>query len=435
MIAPGSRIAVVGGGVSGLVAARELWEAGHDVSLFEAADYAGGHTNTVEVETDSGTWHVDTGFIVYNDRNYPHFEAMLKRLGVASQPTKMSFSVSDATGGFEWAAHPRGLFARRANLFDPRFHRMLGDLVRFNREIRALVGLRGEGPSLKQFLKEGGFSDYFVERLLIPQVAAVWSADPAQMESFPASFLAEFFNNHGSLQLTGRPRWRTISGGSKRYVEALTQPFADRILLRTPVEWIRRQDDCVWLGLPGSHEPFDAVVLAVHSDTALELLTDPTDCEREVLGAMRYQPNEVVLHTDVSLMPRRRAAWGSWNYHLGADANGRAAVTYDMNRLQALVADRRFLVTLNRTNAIDPTQIIRKIEYAHPVYTRDGVAAQRRWGEISGANRTHFCGAYWRWGFHEDGVWSALRACEALGTVERVRTLPDAPAQNLGAAA
>jgi predicted NAD/FAD-binding protein len=292
---------------------------------------------------------------------------------------------------------------------------MLRDLVRFNREAGKLVGRRGEGPSLRRFLDEGGYSEYFVERLLVPQASAVWSADPRQMWSFPAGFLAEFFQNHRVLQLRGRPSWRSVTGGSRRYVEALIAPFRDRVHLEAPVRSVVRDAWGVTVELEGASERFDEVVLAVHSDIALSLLADPSPAEAEVLGSIPYQRNEAVLHTDTTLMPRRRAAWASWNYHLTPAETGRTTVTYHMNRLQSLAADREFLVTLNRTEAIDPDLVLRTIAYSHPVFTPEGVAAQSRWEQISGVRGTHYCGAYWRWGFHEDGVWSALRASQALG--------------------
>jgi len=410
------RVAVVGAGVSGLVAAAELHRAGHDVRVFEAGSYPGGHTNTIQVETENGRWDVDTGFIVFNERNYPNFERMLAELGVRSQPADMSFSVSDGDGGFEWATRgARGLFAQPGHALDPRFHRMLRDLVRFNREARELVGRRGDGPSLRRFLTDGGYSDYFVERLLVPQASSVWSADPGQMWSFPAAFLAEFFENHGVLQLRGRPSWRTITGGSRRYVEALIEPFRERVRLCAPVQSLVRGPYGITLELDHGSERFDQVVLAVHSDVALALLADPSPAEARVLGSIPYQRNEAVLHTDTRIMPRRRAAWASWNYHLSDKQADRTTVTYHMNRLQSLAADREFMVTLNRTEAIDPDEVIRVIDYAHPVFTPEGVRAQERWDEISGVRRTHYCGAYWGWGFHEDGIWSALRVSEALG--------------------
>jgi len=412
------RVIVVGGGISGLLAASELHRAGHEITVYERADYAGGHTNTITVEAAAGPVNVDTGFIVLNDRNYPNFERVLAELGVATQPANMSFGVSDGQGGFEWAARgARGIFARPSHLVDPRFIRMLADLVRFNREARGLLGTNGCGPSLRDFLADGGYSRYFVERLLVPQAAAVWSADPRQMWSFPASFLAAFFDNHGVLQIRNRPRWRSIVGGSRTYVEALIAPFEDRLRLNSPVRAVERDagGDGVTVRTDGAAERFDEVVIGAHADEALAMLADPTPLERELLGAIPYQANQAVLHTDESLLPRRRSAWASWNYHLGGEAAGASTVTYDMNRLQSLETAERFLVTLNRTEAIDPAKIIRVIDYAHPVYTNPGMAAQSRWSEISGVDRVHYCGAYWRWGFHEDGAWSALRVSEALG--------------------
>jgi predicted NAD/FAD-binding protein len=408
------RIAIVGTGISGLVAAHRL-HGEHEITVFEAGDRVGGHTHTVPVDSPEGRHWVDTGFIVFNDRNYPHFEALLAELGVATQPSHMSFSVSDGRGGFEYAGTPRGLFARRSHLLDPAFLRMLRDWRRFNREARELIGMNGTAPSLGHWLEQRGFSRHFVERLIVPQASAVWSADPEQMWSFPASFLAEFFDNHGMYSLRDRPRWRTVSGGSRRYVEAIAAPWIDRVRLWSPVRRVERLADRVRIAVDGrGWEEFDEVVLAVHSDQALALLGDPSRAEREVLGAIPYQRNEVVLHTDASLMPRRRAAWSSWNFHLGERPPGASTVTYWMNNLQRLGAERDYFVTLNRAEEIDPAKVIRRLAYDHPVYTKEGVAAQRRQAEISGVRHTHYCGAYWGWGFHEDGVVSALRACARI---------------------
>ncbi len=408
------RVAIIGAGVSGLVCAHRL-HSEHDVVLFEASDRAGGHANTVRVETEAGVYDLDTGFIVFNDRNYPNFERLLDELDVETQASLMSFGVSDG-GDFEYnGASPNGLFASRGQMVRPSFHRMIADLVRFNRDARELLASEKD-PSLREWLAVGGYSRAFVERLIVPQAAAVWSADPAQMWSFPARFLVEFFDNHGMLGFRERPRWRTITGGSRRYVEALTRPWRDRLRLSTPVTEITRHPDHVAVSSRECEsERFDAVVIATHSDQALALLGDPSERERELLGAIPYQSNEAVLHTDRSLLPRRRRAWASWNYHLDAGVAGRCTVTYHMNRLQSLRADREFCVTLNRTAAIDPERIIRTIQYAHPVYTPAGVAAQSRHHEISGRNRTHYCGAYWGWGFHEDGAKSALRVVREIG--------------------
>jgi len=409
------RLAIVGAGVSGLVCAHLLRER-HDVTVFEANDYAGGHTNTVRVDTADETHRVDTGFIVLNDRTYPNFERLLAGLGVATQPSEMSFSVSDGRD-FEYnGAGPNGLFARRSNIARPSFHRMIRDLMRFNREAPALIGLNGSGPSLGEFLDDGGYSDEFVRRLIVPQASAVWSADPRSMWEFPASMLAEFFANHGMFSLSGRPNWLTITGGSDRYVEAITRPLGERLRLSTPVLRVERRDDGVHITPAGGEsERFDEVVFAAHSDQVLRMLGDPSRAEAEVLGAIPYQRNEAVLHTDRSLLPRRRRAWASWNFHLRDERVGRTTVTYHMNRLQSLRAEEELCVTLNQTDAIDPDSVIRVIAYDHPVYTPAGLAAQRRWQEVSGVRRTHYCGAYWGYGFHEDGVVSGLRVCARLG--------------------
>ncbi len=408
------KIAIVGGGVAGLVAAHLLHRE-HEIALYEAAPRLGGHTNTVRVDDPRGAQWVDTGFIVFNDRNYPRFERLLAELGVATQPSRMSFSVSDGRGEFEYAGTPRGLFARRSHLISPAFLRMLRDWRRFNREARMLIGTNGGSPSLAQWLEQRGFSRHFVERLIVPQVSAVWSADPEQMWSFPAGFMAEFFDNHGMYSLRDRPRWRTVSGGSRRYVEAISAPWRDRVRLAAPVRRVERLPGEVRIEAEGREsESFDEVVIACHSDQALAMLADPSEAESEILGAIGYQRNEAVLHTDASLLPRRRSAWSSWNFHLQEQAVGRTTVTYWMNNLQQLRASRELLLTLNRSEAIDPAEVLRRFSYAHPIYTPDAVRAQARHEQISGVRRTHYCGAYWGWGFHEDGVRSALRACASL---------------------
>ncbi len=414
------RIAIVGAGVSGLVAAH-LLHRDHDVVVYEAGAYAGGHTNTIRVDTAYETHHVDTGFIVMNDRTYPQFTRLLDRLGVARQATHMSFSVSGgADEDFEYSGTPRGLLCQPRNLLSPRFQRMIADLLRFNRELRRLLTREehsDSGESLGEFLVRHRFSRTFVERLIVPQVSAVWSADPRRLHSFPARFLAEFFANHGMLGFRDRPRWLTVTGGSARYVEALTRPYSDRIRLGCAVHSIARLDDHVELTAAGQGpERYDHVILATHSDQALRLLRDPSERESRVLGAIPYQRNEAVLHSDSSLLPRRRGARAAWNFHLLREPTSLSTVTYYMNHLQRLRADRDYCVTLNRTEAIDPARIIRTIGYAHPVYTPEGVAAQAEHACIGGLERrTHYCGAYWGWGFHEDGVVSALRACAPFG--------------------
>ncbi len=409
------KIAIVGTGISGLMAAH-LLHSEHELVVYEAAGRLGGHSHTVEVETEDGSHRIDTGFIVFNDRNYPNFERLLTELGVAGQPSHMSFSVSDGRGEFEYSGTPRGLFARPGHLLSPSFLGMLRDWRRFNREARALVGMNGTAPSLGIWLEQRGFSRHFIERLIVPQASAVWSTDPEQMWSFPASFMAEFFDNHGMFSLRDRPRWRTVRGGSASYVEAISAPWRDRVRLRAPVRRIERLGDRVRIEADGCEgEDFDEVVIAAHSDQALAMLADPSEAEREILSAIPYQRNEAVLHTDASLLPRRRAAWSSWNFHLADPPTSRTTVTYWMNNLQGLRADREFLLTLNRGETIDPGKVLRRFTYEHPVYTAEGVRAQAQHAEISCVRRTHYCGAYWGWGFHEDGVKSGERVATGLG--------------------
>jgi predicted NAD/FAD-binding protein len=409
------RTAIVGTGIAGLTAAH-LLHRDHDVTVFEADDRIGGHTNTIRISDPRGPVDVDTGFIVHNDRNYPHFSALLDELGVATSPSPMGMSISSADGRFEFANTKHGLFAQRSNLLRPRFWRLIADQLRFNREVRPLAG-RADAPTVGEFLRDCGYSRWFIERAIAPEISAVWSADPGAIWSFPLGFLAEFLDNHGQLQLAGRPRWRTIDGGSRAYVERIAAPFRDRIRLRAPVRRIERLADAVEVEAEGhGAERFDHVVVATHSDQTLAMLAAPTPAERAVLGAMPYRPNQAVLHTDASVMPRRRRAWASWNFHLDLDggADGGTAVTYWMNNLQRLDAERDYFVTLNRADRIDPAAVIETITYSHPQISHASVAAQRRWGQISGRDRVHYCGAYWRWGFHEDGCWSAIRACDAL---------------------
>jgi uncharacterized protein len=408
------KVAIIGTGISGLAAAHHL-DGKADLTIFEADRRTGGHANTVVVESERGFETVDTGFIVFNERNYPTFTRLLEELEVPSWPSSMSFSVSDG-GSFEYTGRSlNGLFARRRNLVNPRFLWMLAEFPRFQRLLRELSRSGENGPSLDEFLAGHRFSDYLRERVVVPLVASVWSADPAGMTTFPAGFLARFMDNHGLLSIRNRPAWRTVEGGSWQYVEAITSPLRPRIRTRTPVESVRRTGDSVEVRPRGGDpETFDHVVIATHSDQALSMLADPSDSEREVLGAIPYQPNHAVLHTDTSILPRRRAAWACWNYHLGEGGDGRTALTYDMNRLQSLTCRRRFLVSLNVTDRIDPDRILADFTYEHPVFTPDSVAAQARWSEISGPRRTHFAGAYWRNGFHEDGAVSGLRAARAV---------------------
>lgn len=415
-------IAVVGSGIAGMAAAWYL-SARHRVTLFEADRRLGGHTATMDVSLDGRDYAIDTGFIVFNDWTYPHFQRLLKRLNVATQPTEMSFSVHEIGVDFEYNGHTLGsLFAQRSNLLRPRFYRLLAQILRFNRQ--ALRDLeRGELPAdltLGDYLSANGYGHDFQRRYLLPMGAAIWSASLGDMRDFPLAFFLRFFRNHGLLSINNRPQWYTLVGGSRSYIPALTAPYAERIRLATPVQGIRRQADGVRLRSAAGLEHFDQVVLACHADQALALLEDPSPAERQVLSALPYQENAVVLHTDTRLLPRRRRAWASWNYRLdGRSEAARVSVTYDMNILQRLEAPHTFCVTLNDSASIDPAKILGRYRYAHPQFTLAGEAAKTRHAEISGPERhTHFCGAYWRNGFHEDGVWSALRVAENLGCGE-----------------
>ncbi|MFO1407007.1 MAG: FAD-dependent oxidoreductase [Steroidobacteraceae bacterium] len=404
------RIAIVGAGIAGNVAARELSRE-HEITVFEAGDHVGGHTHTHEIEAHGRTWHVDTGFIVFNDRTYPKFIRLLNELGVASQESSMSFSVRDEAADLEYnGTSVNSLFAQRRNLLRPSFLGMVRDILRFNREAPRLLESPGGELPLGDMLARGRYGRAFVDHYVVPMGAAIWSTDPASMMRFPARFFVRFLHNHGMLTVDDRPVWRTVAGGSARYVERLVAPFRDRILLSTPVEQLRRIPGGV-LVKPRGHEAlrFDAAFLACHSDQALALLADPSPAEREVLSAIPYQANEAVLHTDTRLMPRRPLAWAAWNYHVRPEP-GPVALTYNMNILQRLDAPQPFLVTLNRTDAIDPGRVLRRITYHHPLYTPASVAAQARHREIDGERATYYCGAWLRNGFHEDGVASALEA-------------------------
>jgi predicted NAD/FAD-binding protein len=410
------KVAIVGAGVSGLVAAYLLHRE-HDITVFEAGSYPGGHVNTVPVETESGSYQVDTGFIVFNEANYPNFRRLLARLGVGEQPSEMSFSVSSRHDDFEYSsAGANAIFAKRSNLVRPSFYRMLVDKVRFHREFRRLLEHVGEGPTLGEFLDARRYSRTFVDRLIVPEVAAVWSAATEQSRAFPAKYLAQFLDNHGLLQVGGHPRWATVPGGSARYVEAMTRPFRRHIRLSSPVRSIDRTED--WVDITPHHgepERFDRVIIATHSDQALRMLGEPTPHEREMLTAFEYQSNDVALHTDSRMLPRRRRAWASWNYHVLDRESGSSAVTYHMNRLQSINSPEQFCVTLNNTAGIDDTKIMRTFTYQHPVFTHRSVRAQERHQSVLGANRTYYCGAYWGYGFHEDGVDSALRVAAHFG--------------------
>lgn len=414
------RVAIVGTGVSGLVCAHLLQDT-HDITVFEADNRIGGHVNTVRVDLADETHQVDTGFIVHNRETYPHFVRLLERLGVASQPTEMSFSVTDDVDGIVYrGTSANTLFAQRANALRPRFLRMIADIARFNRTLRQALatGSLSDDQTLEDLVAAGAYGSWFRDKYLVPFGSAIWSADPTTFTDFPAASYARFANNHGLLRPSDALRWRTIVGGSARYVDALVAPFRDRIRLSSPVEKIVRREageGSVEIVTPtyGS-EDFDAVILATHSNQSLRLLSDASATEHEILGAIRYQPNVAVLHTDAGLLPPVPRARASWNAHVSDQAHA-PSLTYWMNRLQSISSKEEILVTLNRDDHIDPARVLARFEYAHPVFDRAAMAAQRRRNEIQGRDRTYFAGAYWGYGFHEDGVNSALDVCRHFG--------------------
>ena len=403
------RIAIIGTGIAGNVASYHL-NRQHDITVFEANDYIGGHTHTHEISHNGLSYQVDTGFIVFNHKTYPNFINLLAELGVEQQLSTMSFGVRCEKTGLEYMGSSlNSLFAQRRNLLRPSFWKMIIEILRFNKEGRRLVVDDIDDITLGEYLQRGNYSKGFIDYYLIPMAAAVWSADMQIMYQFPARYLIRFFQNHGLLNVNDRPDWFVIKGGSKTYAKALTEPFRDKVRLAAPVQSIRRADDGVFLTSRFGEEKFDAVFIASHSDQALALLADPTETELEVLGAIKYQSNEVLLHTDESVLPTSRRAWAAWNYHLLAGDQTRVPVTYNMNILQGFDCPEQFCVTLNNSDAIDPIKVLKRIHYHHPIYTPESVAAQARHAEVN-KGRTFYCGAYWRYGFHEDGVVSALEA-------------------------
>ena len=410
-------IAVIGAGISGLAAAYYLSRR-HRVTLFEREGRLGGHTHTVTVDSPAGPLPVDTGFIVHNTRNYPNLLRLLAELGVPTAPSDMSFSVRDVHTGFEYSSRGlRGYYAQRSNLLRGEHHRMLAEIHRFNRSARRLLRQEGgEELPLAAFLERERFSRTVVRRYLVPLASAIWSTAPGQIGEFPAATLFRFLENHGMLRLTRHIRWRTIPGGCSRYIAPLTAPYRERIVRHAGLTGIERMERGVRVHSAARRlADFDAVVLACHGNQALALLRNPSAAEREILGHFRTTANEAVLHTDSRLLPQTRWGRASWNYHLDGDIAAGATLTYHMNRLQSLPAGKDYCVTLNANGAVDRAKVLRRFVYHHPLYTREAVRAQGRWAEISGRDRIHYCGAYWFYGFHEDGLNSARRVAAALG--------------------
>ena len=409
------RIAVIGSGIAGLASAWLLSQA-HEVVLFEANDYLGGHTHTHDITLGGRAYAVDTGFIVHNPDHYPLLTRLFQALDVATQPTTMSFSVHNGRSGLEYnATSLDALFCQRRNLVSPRFLGMVRDLFRFYRQAPELLQGEGPGPGLGEWLQVNGYGEAFRDDHLVPMASALWSSPPEQILQFPARYLVQFMANHQMLQVSGRPQWRVVRGGSARYVDALRARWQVQERLACPVQAVHRDADGVRVDSTAGSERFDQVVLACHSDQALALLADASGDEQAVLGAIGYQPNEVVLHTDASLLPRQRKAWAAWNAFVPGTAEAPCTVSYCMNLLQGIDAPEPLVVTLNRSEAIDPARVLRRLNYHHPVYTPQSVAAQQQRGRIQGVNRTWFAGAYWGWGFHEDGMRSAVEVASALG--------------------
>jgi len=410
-----SRIAVIGSGISGLAAAYYLSRK-HQVFLFEKEPRLGGHTNTIAVETERGVLPIDTGFIVHNDRTYPNFIKLMEELGVDTAPSDMSFAVMCRRTGFEYSSRGlNGFFAQRANLLRPHQYELFREIIRFNRTAPKLLATPSiPTMTLGDVIDQGRYSSLFTERYLYPMASAVWSMPVSSIRQFPALTMIRFFDNHGMLGINTHPKWKVIRGGSNRYIAPITQPYMDRIQTSAAIRCVKRTEEDVTLCFD-DREPltFDHAVFACHGDQVLPLLESASPAEREILQWFRTSRNEACLHTDSSLLPRRPQARASWNYNLSAYGES-TTVTYHMNRLQSLPVKENYCVSLNAGADIDPKKVLRRIIYHHPIYDQKTIQAQARWHEISGVNRTHFCGAYWFYGFHEDGLNSALRVAQAL---------------------
>ena len=412
------KIAIIGTGISGLTTAY-LLNKKHAVTVFEKNDYVGGHTHTHNINLNNKNYAVDSGFICYNENTYPNFIKLLKILGVESQKTTMGFSVKSKKKKLEYAGNSlNSLFSQRKNIFSISFLWMIRDILLFNKNAKKDLATISSKITLGEYLKNNNYSKAFIYNYIVPMGAAIWSTKATSMLDISALFFVRFFDNHGLLQINNRPNWWVIKGGSKEYVKKLVSSFKENIRLSSPVYSINRTDEKIEIKLSSDNaqiETFDAVVIATHSDQALKLLSDKTSLEEEILSALPYQKNEALLHTDHSVLPKNKLAWASWNYNLDQESEAPIALTYNMNILQSFNATETFCVTLNSNGLINPTKVIKKLKYDHPLFTVKGIAAQKRKHEISGVNNTYFCGAYWRNGFHEDGVVSALDVAEQFG--------------------
>ena len=404
-------IAIIGSGISGLTAAYLLSKK-HNVTVFERDSRIGGHTATVDIEKNGRQYAIDTGFIVFNDRTYPNFLKLLSEIGIDKNPTEMSFSVQNCNTGLEYNGHNLNtLFAQRRNLFNVNFWQLIREILRFNKLCLAMHQQQsyGSGQQLGSFLAEHQFSRYFAEHYILPMGAAIWSTSLVQMEQFDVKFFIQFFKNHGLLSINNRPQWYVIPQGSRSYLAPLCRPFNDNIVLNSNISGITRSSDKVYIQFDNQDvQAFDDVVISCHSDQALALLKDATSEEKHILGDMPYNANDVVLHTDVNLLPKQKRAWASWNYQLSNERNRPASLTYNMNILQGIDSEDTFCVTLNQSADIEEACILKSFVYHHPVFSEKFIRAQQQRDKICGIGRTHFAGAYWYNGFHEDGVRSAV---------------------------
>ena len=410
------RIAIIGSGISGQTCGYLLSQK-HQITLFEAESYLGGHTATVDIDIDNRTIPIDTGFIVFNDRTYPNFIKLMNQIGIKYQDTEMSFSVQNSRNELEYNGHNLNtLFSQRRNLLNPRFYRLVFEILKFNNLAKAANRNKSisDKETLGQFLKRHGFSDYFSNNYILPMMAAIWSSSIEGSKNFPLKFFLRFFNNHGLLDISDRPQWHVIKGGSRSYIKGLTSNIQE-IRINTPVQSVKRRNDFIEIVSKDQAQFFDEVVFACHSDQALALINDATDTEKKILGAIQYRKNDVVLHTDSTLLPTRKKSHASWNYRLGSNQGDLPTLTYKMNILQNIDSDKNICVSLNQTADIDTSKILRKFSYAHPIFSLESIAAQEQRHKICGIDKTHFCGAYWYNGFHEDGVNSALDVCKRFG--------------------
>ena len=407
-------IAVIGSGISGLTTAH-LLSRKHNITLFEKNDYLGGHTHTHSIEEEGTIYNVDSGFIVYNENTYPNFIKLLDSLNVKRQHSSMGFSVKSYNKDFEYSGNSlSAVFSKKSNLFNPYFLNMLRSIIRFNKNSVKDLETMNESTLLIDYLKSKNYSDYFINYYIIPMAASIWSTSPNFILEMPAIFFIRFFDNHGLLKITNRPQWWVIKNGSKQYVKKILDDFNGTIHLNTTINELKRESNKVYIKINNDTKIFDAVVLATHSDQSLSIIKDLSDNEKNVLGKIKYQKNTALIHTDTSILPKRKKAWSSWNYLLDKNDN-KVILTYNMNILQSLKSKKTYCVTLNNTDMINENKIIKKITYHHPLFTKESVYAQSQKNLICGVNNTYFCGAYWGNGFHEDGVNSALDVCKKFG--------------------